>query len=302
MDKSLTKAKKELIKIKGELEESMQDTISVGDIFIDDKSNYKKVIKIIEKGVIFVGWDENEWRKYEFDPKYPESGCTEWHYVKEDRLVKIRLKEGESLEVFHSRMLNEAVKFNRDEEKEIKAEENNERALVVLNKEFLISQKKDVENMRKKFQILERVLENKRFELQSYVSGMQEKIEKMNKVIGQIELYLGINEDIIQIQKGEKADQKTPISLRQQILYMDEETGVLLESGGLDYKSINEFDDWVIDNKNYEKLVPEEKGVVILRVRRNDKDYQTGNAMAEGFLNQANYICQSIFLFSCKQF
>lgn len=288
--KKLTKAKKEIVEKRKEIEESIHDTISVGDIFITYRSNYKKVIKITKKGVIFVDREDNKWEKYEFDPKYPESGVTEWHYVEEKRLVKINLKEGESLKDFHNNILKEAIKFDIDEREEIKAEENNERALALLNKEFLLSQKKDVINIRKKHQILARVLEKQRYQLQQYVSEMSGKIEKMNKVIGQIELYLGINEDIIQIQKGNPANIKEPISLRQQILFMDEETGVLLEQGGLDYKNISQFDDWVTKDKNYEELIPEKKGVVVVRVRRHKKDYYSNDNLTEFFLNKGyNY-------------
>ena len=68
--------------------------------------------------------------------------------------------------------------------------------------------------------------------------------------------YILEYEDIIQIQKGNKADQKTKISLRQQVLFMDEEVGD--PSGeGLDFDRIEEFDDWLTKDKNYLKLAPE---------------------------------------------
>ena len=69
-------------------------------------------------------------------------------------------------------------------------------------------------------------------------------IKRVMKVIGQIELYLGINEDIIQIQEGETSD--APITLRQQLLYMDEEYGSTLNDG-LDFKNIEEFKDALFD-------------------------------------------------------
>lgn len=119
-------------------------------------------------------------------------------------------------------------------------------------------------------------------------SNLSTKISKIMKIVGQIELYLGINEDILQLQEGEKANINTPLSLRQQIQYMDEEYGAI-ENGGLDFKNITEFDEWLLKDKHYENIIPEKKSVVVLRVRRNPKDYKTNNPFQEALLNQANY-------------
>ena len=102
-----------------------------------------------------------------------------------------------------------------------------------------------------------------------------EKLSKVRRVLGIIELYLGVNEEIIQIQEGEKADIKYPICFRQQVLYMDEEVGDP-ENQGLDFSKIDQFDDWLTKDKNYIKLVPEPKGVVVIRPRRRDKNYGGG--------------------------
>lgn len=289
-NKSLTKVNKEIIKIKerllkinGEIKEGdflisdSSDIYKVGKASVDDnyKDGYKHRVELLHKYS-----SDEEWHRYgDIDIQELESG----------RYVKLDIEKIEDFPAYEKRLLVEAINFDADKDEDKQdAGENTERALAILDKEFLLRQKKDVENVQRKFQILERVLERQRYDLKQYVDKMCEKIEKMNKVIGQIELYLGINEDIIQIQKGANADIKEPISLRQQILYMDEETGALLESGGLDYQNISQFDDWVTKNKNYEKLIPERKGVVVLRVRRNDKDYGSGDSLTEYFANQGN--------------
>ena len=289
LSKKLTRVKREILIIRERLLK-VSGKIKEGDFVIGDGSDIYKVGKFsVDKG-----YKKEYQHRAELLHKYSEE--KEWsHYGNIDigefesgRYVKIDIEKEEDFKEYEYKILKEAIKFKEKKEGD-NVEESSERALAVLNKDFLVKQKQDVEDIKRKHQILARILDRKRRELQSYVGEMSEKIEKMNKVIGQIELYLGINEDIIQIQKGSCSEIKEPISLRQQMLYMDEETGALLDSGGLDYKSITEFDDWVTKDKNYEKLLPEKKGVVVLRVRRESKDYGTGNAMLEGFKNEGNF-------------
>jgi len=110
------------------------------------------------------------------------------------------------------------------------------------------------------------------------VEGFADKIEKIYKVLYTIELYLGVNEDVVQLIKGNNAPSESSICFRQQILYMDEEIGVY-ENGGLGYEDIPKFDEWISDN--FKKILHEEKGVVVFRVRRNKKSY-TGNSFIDG--------------------
>jgi len=277
--KEIVAIKDRLLKVNGELEQGdfvmgdRGELFKIGKLSVDRsyKEEYQERVELLHTG-------SDGWSHY---------GDCELREFENNKYVKVDIEKEEDYEQFEKKALQEAIQFEEKEEENV--EESSERALAVLNKDFLVRQKKDVETIQRKFEVLGRILESKRQDLQEYVREMSGKIEKMNKVIGQIELYLGINEDIIQIQKGANADVKTSIYLRQQILYMDEETGVLLESGGLDYKSIDEFDSWATDNKNYKKLIPEEKGVVVLRVRRNDKDYGTGKNIVEMFMNQANH-------------
>ena len=110
------------------------------------------------------------------------------------------------------------------------------------------------------------------------VADFQKKVKKLERIITTIELYLGINEDIIQIQEGETASKEEPITIRQEVLCMDEEVGDP-EDDGLDCKNSEDFDDWrrqystFYKKYNYEMMIPEEKGVVVFRVRREEKEY-----------------------------
>ena len=81
---------------------------------------------------------------------------------------------------------------------------------------------------------------------------MIKEVIKIQRVITMIEIYVGINEEMHQIKVGAESDLSIPLSIRQQILFMDEEIG-LWEDGGIDYSQIDKFDEWVVDN--YEEIL-----------------------------------------------
>jgi hypothetical protein len=87
-----------------------------------------------------------------------------------------------------------------------------------------------------------------------------------------VNLYLGRDEEITVLRSGAKAPTGTPITLRQSVLYMDEEVA-LEHSHGIDFSEINAFDKWLLEGDNLRQVMPEPKGVVVLQVRRNPKDY-----------------------------
>jgi hypothetical protein len=121
--------------------------------------------------------------------------------------------------------------------------------------------------------------------LYEIVASFQEKISKIMRVVTTIELYLGVDEELHQIKSGEKAPESEPISFRQQVLFIDEEVGIY-ENGGLDFQDITKFDEWLLKDNNLDIVLPEKKGIVALRPRRNDKDY--GNPFLDILFNSAN--------------
>lgn len=121
------------------------------------------------------------------------------------------------------------------------------------------------------------------------LAEFQKKIKKIMRVITVIELYLGVDEELVQIQEGELAPADTTINFRQAVLFIDEEIGHW-KDGGLDFTNIDWFDKWLCENDNYKTVLPEQKGIVVLRPRRNIKDYKMGKSEAqyEAFLNSMN--------------
>ena len=123
-----------------------------------------------------------------------------------------------------------------------------------------------------KMEIAKRQLEAIRHKMEREIVAFQKKIKRIFRVISTIELYLGIKEDLFQIQEGAAAPAGTPITFRQQVLFMDEEVAVC-EGGGLDAFDVDKFENWLITNNNYKKLVPEPRCLVVFKPRRFRKEY-----------------------------
>jgi hypothetical protein len=104
------------------------------------------------------------------------------------------------------------------------------------------------------------------------VNELGKKIRQINKLIASLEIYAGINEDLIQIIEGETSKTET-LNLRQRTIYLDEEMAVW-ENQGLVWDNITDFDKWLYDSGKWKEILPEEKCIVLCRVRRRDVSYR----------------------------
>ena len=137
-----------------------------------------------------------------------------------------------------------------------------------MSRSVILMKENVMEILRKK----EESLANVRESLNSAIAVFKKEMEKIEKLILTLEIYMGVNEDILQIREGQPAKLEEPIHFRQMQLFMDEEFGDT-KNGGLDFQRLEDFDKWLSeDNTRFEKLVPEEKCVVIMRPRRFMKD------------------------------
>ena len=98
------------------------------------------------------------------------------------------------------------------------------------------------------------------------ISIVRRKITRIERALGQIELYLGVSEKIVQIQEGAPADYNEQIVFYQDVLYMDEEVGDY-KDGGITFDKIQDFDSWLLRDNHLDIFLPS-RGVRVFRVRR----------------------------------
>jgi hypothetical protein len=130
------------------------------------------------------------------------------------------------------------------------------------------------------------------------VAGMTRALDNAKEALWTINLYLGSSEHIYLWREGRPAPADEPIRIQQRVLFMDEECMVSAHDGGIDVKNLDAFKDWVLsDERNLQQLIPWERGMVALTVRRREKEYEIDtSSIAAAFvsvnraqeLNEAN--------------
>lgn len=174
-----------------------------------------------------------------------------------------------------------------------------EQGLMAFDKDMFERLKTDIviksDYIQCKMHMAEVLLKNKMYELRQKLEPMLKEVKRLKDIIWTIELYLGIEEDIQHLQSGNAASEEEPIRLLQERLYIDEEVGDP-SNQGIDFNSIAKFHDWLLDFNdylgyfNYELLLPYEKSVRIMRVRRYEKEYYRNDAFANRIANIPNKV------------
>jgi hypothetical protein len=114
--------------------------------------------------------------------------------------------------------------------------------------------------------------------LHTALARFKVQIEKVQRLIVTLEIYLGVHENLIQIATGEAAPVDAPITLRQLVLYADEEFGDPA-NGGLTFAELPAFDAWLVDSGAFRALAPEQRCVVAIKPRRKPRRDAEGMTM-----------------------
>jgi hypothetical protein len=120
--------------------------------------------------------------------------------------------------------------------------------------------------------------------LEAQLATAQETVTHIKRRIYAIELYAGVTEEIVQIAGGEPAPADEKVRLFQRRLYMDEECLADYRAGGMEFKDIKNFDRWLIEPRNLQRILPTPRCIVSMRVRRNEKDRET-TSLLSAFIN-----------------
>ena len=114
-------------------------------------------------------------------------------------------------------------------------------------------------------------------DMNGYLAKVNEKVANLVKIITVLNLYTGATVDIHNIAEGDPAPKDEPLSMRQRILFMDEELCIHIDHEA-DYKDVNLFFEWLKDPVNRDIVVPEKRCVVCLKPKRFPMNYRSGDA------------------------
>jgi hypothetical protein len=270
----------ELQNLEKEIYESCDTVIKVGALMIDNHGNVKKIVGISksEDGKFFVQYE---------DPHYNGSirsesidsilrSYTLFYGTKEEL-------QTQSLELIHQDLT-------------VVEDKKNSTDLMCFDKSLFLEEKIKLDTERQiilsKKRYLENFINQKLSALRNMADTMMHQIKRLQNVIWTIELYLGINEQIEKLQEGPEAKLDEPIHIVQEMIFLDEEVGDPT-NGGYDIKNLRQFYDWLFLTSDYYKvqnfklILPFEKCIVSMKIRRNDKQYSS-NHFENSILNEAN--------------
>ena len=164
-------------------------------------------------------------------------------------------------------------------------EETDSTSLVVKGKVNLELMRNENELAVERMNLAQKVMESKlacqRYALEQKMKPLRTAMEIMRKTvkdityaISVIEGYLGEGVEYVSITDGERAQQGTPVTVRQRILFMDEEVMIVDEFGnGIDYTDKNVFYEKMKDTCFRDIIVPEPRCIVVMKPRRYDRKY-----------------------------
>jgi len=86
---------------------------------------------------------------------------------------------------------------------------------------------------------------------------MKSHVKAIEDRIFSVSIYAGLVESIVQCQDGEPAEFHEKLNVMQRRLYMDEESLLAYEHGGMEFKNIEQFDAWLCRPENLNRLMPD---------------------------------------------
>lgn len=112
--------------------------------------------------------------------------------------------------------------------------------------------------------------------------GLQRQvIEKVEAKIFHVQIYAGLVEDIVTVQKGDPAPASEKLRIYQRKFFMDEECLLDYQAGGMEFKNIGAFDRWIKKKKNRDRILPHPRCVVAFQIRRRNKDRGVPTSLGE---------------------
>lgn len=122
------------------------------------------------------------------------------------------------------------------------------------------------------------------------LAPIRETVAQLEAGLFSVNLYLGRDEEVVLLRDGESAPADTPIGLRQLLLFMDEEMAAVAPEGGFRPADVAKFDEWLMaDPAHLDQVLPERKGIVALRPRRNPPGRDGWRSPAEAEANANTY-------------
>lgn len=121
--------------------------------------------------------------------------------------------------------------------------------------------------------------------MRAMCEGLEEAVEKINDRVFNVSLYAGLTEEVEKIADGKPAGPAEKLRLFQRMCFMDEECLVNYRHGGMEFKNIGQFDEWISEAENRDRILSWPRCMVAFRVRRNKKDRDYDGSLSCAMIN-----------------
>ncbi|WP_178125758.1 hypothetical protein [Pseudomonas sp. EMN2] len=115
--------------------------------------------------------------------------------------------------------------------------------------------------------------------------GANRAVKLMEGRILNVELYGGLAEHAIQFAEGEPAAATEKLRVFQRLLFCDEEALLRYHDGGMDISDMASFRGWLALPENRDRILPYDRCMVAMRVRRKVKERDWGGNLRTLFKN-----------------
>lgn len=119
----------------------------------------------------------------------------------------------------------------------------------------------------------------------AHTQSQLESVKGLLRTVENLGLYTGRGVEVVQLREGVAAPAELKLTAYQELLAFDEETGALLDAGGIDHTHVDVLADAVQDMALVERMIPSERGMVLCQFRATDKRFFTGDDMGSALAN-----------------
>ena len=141
--------------------------------------------------------------------------------------------------------------------------------------ELIKAKEETIPNLQEQIKIdqeqLKRCISLEALGMTAIAKSFENVVGELEKRIFHVTLYAGLSEEIELVREGEAAKIDDKVHLMQRRLYMDEECLLNYKHGGMEFKHITEFDEWISEDENFYRCLPFPKCIVTFKVRRLKK-------------------------------
>lgn len=114
---------------------------------------------------------------------------------------------------------------------------------------------------------------------------LRSTLDDVSDRIFNVSLYAGLSEDVALCRDGTPAAETEKLRVMQRRLYMDEECLLGYRHGGMEFKDIEAFDKWISEDDNMNRILPFQRCLVAMRVRRDKKERECDGRFMSVMIN-----------------